>query len=174
MTATTIPSGRPSEPGSTADPVTLAERLQADLTAAMRSHDELRRDTLRMAISAAYNAEKAARRTLTDDEVLGVLLREVKTRGESVDAYVKAERADLAAREQTEIEILSAYLPQALSEDELRETVRAAIAETGAATPRDLGRVMAILSPRTLGRADGRTLSALVASELARAVEALG
>lgn len=148
--------------------MTLADRLQAQLTAAMRSRDELRRETLRMALAAAYNAEKAARRPLTDDELLGVLTREVKTRRESVEAYAKAGRTELADREQAEIRILSEFLPQALSEDELRALVREAIAETGATSARDLGRVMAILSPRTRGRADGRAVSGMVARELTR------
>ena len=94
-------------------PVTLSSRLQTDLTQAIRDRDELRRDTLRMAISAAYNTQKAAGRELTDDEVLAVLTREVKTRRESIDAYTAAGRTDAAAKEQAEIEIISAYLPAA-------------------------------------------------------------
>ena len=148
--------------------MTLAQQIQAALTAAMRSRDELRRDTLRMVVAAAYNAEKAARRPLTDDELIGVLVREVKTRRESVAAYEGGGRDDLAARESAEIAIIGAFLPQPLSEDELREMVQAAIDESGAASARDLGRVMGLLAPRTRGRADGKVLSGLVAQELAR------
>ena len=148
--------------------MTLAQRLQDELTSAIRSQDELRRDTLRMAVAAAYNAEKSARRPLSDDELIGVLAREVKTRRESVEAYTKAGRDDLAGREEREIAVLSAFLPQPLTEDELRGLVRAAIDETGAASARDLGRVMSVLAPRIKGRADGRQASGMVAQELAQ------
>ena len=149
--------------------MTLAERLKAELKTAMRNRDELRRDTLRMALASAQNAEKQARRPLSDEELLGVFTREVKTRRESIEAYEKADRPDLAAKERAEIEVLSAFLPAALGEDELRSIVRDAIAESGATSARDLGRVMALLSPRTRNRADGRQVSAMVAQELARA-----
>jgi uncharacterized protein YqeY len=149
--------------------VTLRERLHADLTAAMRSGDALRRDTLRMAESAIYNAEKRDRRPYTDDEVIGVLAREVKTRRESVDAFRKGGREDLASKEEAEIAILSGFLPQSLTDDEVRALVAQAIAETGAATARDLGKVMGWLAPRTRGRADGRRVSELVAQALAAA-----
>ena len=148
--------------------MTLAQRLQAELKTAMRDRDELRRETLRMVLAAAQNAEKQARRPLSDEELLGVFTREVKTRRESIDAYEKAERPDLAAKERAEIELLSGFLPAALGEEELRAMVRYAIAESGATSARDLGRVMALLSPRTRNRADGRQVSAMVAQELAR------
>jgi uncharacterized protein YqeY len=135
----------------------------------MRARDELRRETLRMALSAAQNAEKAARRPLTDDEMLSVFSRDVKSRRESIEAYEKAGREDLAAKERAEAAILAEFLPQPLGEDELRDMVRAAIAESGASSARDMGKVMGLLSPRTRNRADGRAVSALVAQELARA-----
>jgi uncharacterized protein YqeY len=149
--------------------VTLAQRLQAELKDAMRDRDELRRDTLRMVLAAAQNAEKQARRPLSDEELLSVFTREVKTRRESIDAYEKAERPDLAAKERAEVELLSGFLPAALGDEELRAMVREAIAESGATSARDLGRVMGLLSPRTRNRADGRQVSAMVAQELARA-----
>lgn len=149
--------------------MTLAQRLQAELKTAMRDRDELRRDTLRMVLAAAQNAEKQARRPLSDEELLGVFSREVKTRRESIEAYEKAERPDLAAKERAEVDVLSGFLPAALGEEELRAMVRDAIAESGATSARDLGRVMAMLSPRTRNRADGRQVSAMVAQELARA-----
>jgi uncharacterized protein YqeY len=135
----------------------------------MRSGDALRRDTLRMAENSIYNAEKRDRRTYADDEVAVILSKEVKTRRESVEAFEKGGRADLVAKEQAEIAIISEFLPQALSEAELVALVAQAIAETGAASPRDMGVVMGWLSPRTRGRADGRVLSGLVASALAGA-----
>jgi uncharacterized protein YqeY len=135
---------------------------------AMRDHDDLRRDTLRMVISAAYNAEKAARRPLTDDELIGVLARETKTRRESIEAYEQAGRPDLAAKERAESDILAGFLPAALSEEELRTLVRDAIATTGATSARDLGKVMGIVSKQTKGRADGKAVSGMVAQELAK------
>lgn len=149
--------------------MSLRDRLQSDITAAMRGGDALRRDVLRMAANAAYNVEKRNQQPLTDDEFLAVLTREVKTRRESVDAYTKAGRADLAAKEQAEIEILAQYLPQALTEAEIAALIDEAIAATGASSARDLGKVMGWLSPRTRGRADGKVVSGMVASALARA-----
>ncbi len=134
----------------------------------MRDRDELRRETLRMATAAAYSAEKQARRPLSDDELVGVLSREVKTRRESVEAYRRAGREELAGKEEREIAVLKQYLPEPLGEDELRTMVHAAIDETGALSARDMGKVMAVLSPRTRGRADGKQVSALVARELAQ------
>jgi len=141
--------------------------MQAEITAAMRSGDALRRDTLRMAGSAIYNAEKRERRTYTDDEVAGVLAREVKTRRESIEAFRKGGREDLAAKEEAEIGILSEFLPEQLSESAIEALVAEAISATGAATPKDLGKVMGWLAPRTKGRADGRVVSQLVGKALA-------
>ena len=149
--------------------MTLRQRLQDDTTAAMRSGDTLRRDVLRMVQNTIYNIEKAKRVTLTEDEVLGVVTKEVKTRRESVDAFRKGGREDLAAKEEAEIAILNDYLPSPLTDDELRALVDQAVAETGATSARDLGRVMGVLSPRIRGRADGKTASGLVAQALARA-----
>jgi uncharacterized protein YqeY len=149
--------------------LTLQERLQAEVRSAMRDRDELRRDTLRMALSAAHNQEVALRRPLTDEELTSVLAKEVKSRRESVEAYENAGREDLAAKELQEAAVLSEFLPQPLGEDELRTMVRAAIAETGASSPRDLGKVMGVLSPRTKNRADGKVVSSMVGEELARA-----
>jgi uncharacterized protein len=147
--------------------VTLTRRLQEDLTRAIRDRDELRRDTLRLAIAAAYNAEKAARRELTDDEVIAVLAREVRTRRESIEAFAAAGRKDAAEREKAELEIVSGYLPAQIGEDELNSLVRETIEQVGASSPRDMGKVMAVLVPKTRGRADGKQVSAAVARELA-------
>jgi uncharacterized protein len=147
--------------------VTLRERIQSEITAAMRSGDALRRDTLRMAESAIYNAEKRDRRSYSDDEVAGVLAREVKTRRESVEAFRKGGREDLASKEEAEIGILATFLPEQLSEAEIAALVKEAVAATGAAGPRDMGKVMGWLSPRTKGRADGRVVSQAVGSALA-------
>ncbi len=149
--------------------MTLRERLHDDTTAAMRSGDALRRDTLRMVQNAIYNIEKAKKITLSEDDVLAVVTRETKTRRESVEAFRKGGREDLVAKEEAEIAILADYLPQALTEDELRALVDQGVAETGAASARDLGKVMGWLSPRIRGRADGKLASGLVAQALARA-----
>ena len=148
--------------------MSLRERIQSDITAAMRSGDALRRDTLRMAESAIYNAEKRDRREYSDDEVAAVLSREVKTRRESVAAFRKGGREDLASKEEGEIAILAVYLPEQLSEVEIAALVDEAIAATGAAGPRDMGKVMGFLSPRTRGRADGRVVSQAVNAALAK------
>ena len=154
--------------------MSLRERILSDITAAMRSGDALRRDTLRMAESAIYNAEKRDRRTYTDDEVAGVLAREVKTRRESVEAFRKGAREDLATKEEAEIAILSGYLPEQLSDSEVAALVAEAIAATGAAGPRDMGKAMGWLAPRTRGRADGRVVSQAVAKALAGAASGGG
>jgi uncharacterized protein YqeY len=135
----------------------------------MRSGDSLRRDVLRMTVSAAYNVEKRQQKPLSEEDLQGVLTREVKTRRESVEAFRKGGREDLALKEEAEIAILQEFLPQALSEDDIRALVDEAIRETGATTARDLGKVMGWLSPRTRNRADGKRVSELVAQALARA-----
>ena len=145
--------------------------MQAEITAAMRSGDSLRRDTLRMAESAIYNGEKRDRRTYSDDEVAGVLAREVKTRRESVEAFRNGGREDLAAKEASEIAILSDFLPEQLGSDEIAALVAEAIAATGAAGPREMGKVMGWLSPLIKGRADGRLVSQAVTEALTVAAE---
>jgi len=151
--------------------VSLRERIQEDTTAAMRSGDTLRRDVLRMASNAAYNLEKQQLRDLTEDELIGVLTREVKQRRESIDAYRAGGRDDLASREEAELEILTEYLPEPLTSEQIDQLVAEGIAATGSASPRDLGKVMGWLAPRTRGRADGKVVSQKVAAALAAPVE---
>lgn len=136
----------------------------------MRSGDSLRRDTLRMAESAIYNAEKRDRRTYSDDDVVAIIGREVKTRRESVEAFRKGAREELAAKEESEIAILGEFLPEQLSDGDLQALVAEAVTATGAESPRDLGKVMGWLAPRTRGRADGRRVSTLVAERLGAGV----
>ena len=135
----------------------------------MRGGDSLRRDVLRMTVSAAYTLEKKNQPPLTEDEFLTVLTREVKTRRESVDAFSKAGRQDLVDKEQSEIDILAEYLPQALTQVEIDALIAEAVAATGASSARDLGKVMGWLSSRTRGRADGKVVSSAVAQALAQA-----
>ena len=150
-------------------PVSLQDRIQAEVTAAMRSGDAVRRDTLRLAQNALYAVEKRERRSPTDDDAVAILAREVKTRRESIDAFRKGGREDLASKEEAEIAILAEFLPQALSDDELQGLVDQAMSATGATSPREMGKVMGWLAPRTRGRADGKHVSELVAQALARA-----
>lgn len=147
--------------------MTLREQIQAAMTAAMRAHDDRRRDTLRMAVAALQGAEKNARRPLTDDESLAVLAKEVKTRRESLDAFRAGGRADLAGEEEAALEILAEFLPTPLDEAALDRMVGEAVVESGAASSRDLGKVMKLLAPRVRGRADGRVVSERVALALA-------
>ena len=148
--------------------MTLAQRLQTDLTRAIRERDELRRDALRMAIAAAYNAEKQARRPLTDDEVVTVLSREVRTRRESIEAYVEAGRDEIVAQQQAELAVIEEYLPEQLSDEELESLAGETIEELGAMSPREMGQVMAGLMPKVRGRAEGKRVSAVVARQLAQ------
>ena len=150
-------------------PVSLSERIKTDVTASMRSGDALRRDVLRMVQNALYNAEKRDKRTYTDDELIGILAREAKTRRESVEAFRAGGRADLAEKEEAEIAIIGEYLPEALDEGAIAALIAEAVAATGATSARDLGRVMGWLAPRTRGRADGKLVSGLVVAALARA-----
>src|ERR687896_651730 len=122
--------------------MTLSTRLEAAMRDAMRARDEMRTQTLRMAMAAAHNQKIARGRDLTDDEVVEVLTKQVKQRRESITMYRDAGRDDRAAAEEAEAAILAEFLPEQLSEAGIEELARAAIAETGATTPGDLGRVM--------------------------------
>lgn len=146
--------------------MTLYERIESAMRDAMRARDEQRTLTLRSAMAAAHNQKIAKSRDLTDEEVVEVLTRQVKQRRESIAMFRDAGREERAAAEEAEAAILAEFLPQQLSEDEIVELVRAAIAETGASTPADLGRVMGAVSPRTKGRADGAVVSGIVRREL--------
>jgi hypothetical protein len=133
----------------------------------MRSNDAVRRDSLRMVLAAVQRAEKEGKHELADDEMLAVLTRELKVRRESLEAFRGGGREDLAVKEEAAIAVVSEFMPQPLTEAELRAMAEAAIAESGAASPRDMGKVMGLLSPRTRGRADGRAVSQLVTQLLA-------
>ena len=147
----------------------LKEQLRADLTTAIKARDELTSATLRMVLTAITTEEVAGKqaRELSDDDIVKVLTREAKKRREANDAYTQAGRAELAAREQAELGVIERYLPQQLSDDEVGELVRAAIAETGAGDPKAMGQVMKVLTPRVAGRADGSKVAAEVRRQLA-------
>ena len=149
-------------------PAQLKPRLQADLNAAMKARDELTTATVRMALAAITTEEVAGKtaRELSDDEVLRVLAREGKKRREAAEAFQSAGRAELAARERAEGEVLARYLPVPLEDGELSEVVRAAVAESGATSMRDMGAVMKLVQPRVAGRADGKRVSDEVRRQL--------
>ncbi len=147
--------------------MSLRDQLKADVSAAMRSGETLRRDTLRMALSSLALVEKELKRDATDDEVLGVIVKAVKTRKESVDAYTAANRPDLAESENAEIAILSTYMPEQLSDADVDALVAEAISTTGAASAKEMGKVMGWLAPKTKGRDDGKVLSGKVTAALA-------
>jgi uncharacterized protein YqeY len=146
----------------------LKDRMQSDLTVAMKSRDELRAATLRMALTAVRNEEVAGKvaRTLTDDEVVTVLTREAKKRREAAEAFDGGGRPDRADRERAEGEVLAEYLPAQLSDAELSALVTAAVQESGAEGARAMGQVMKVLGPRTAGRADGGRVAAEVRRQL--------
>ena len=133
------------------------DRLNHDLKEAMRSKDKVRLSVIRMVKGAMQNeAIQFKKDMLTEDEALTVLLREVKQRKDSLQEFEKANRQDLAAKLQEELQILDEYMPEQLSEDELRKIVSQAIEETGATSKKDIGKVMSCVLPKVKGKADGR------------------
>jgi uncharacterized protein YqeY len=137
-------------------------QLNEAVKQALKSGDELRKRTLRMALAAIKQAEVDRRVTLDEAAVLAILQKEIKIRKESLEEAQKAGRVDLAADAQAEIEVLNAFLPKGLSADELRELARQAAAETGASTPADMGKVMKVMMSKVAGRAPGDQVSAIV------------
>jgi len=149
--------------------MTLQQRLEAAMRDAMRARDEQRTQTLRMAMADAQNQRIARRRDLSDEEVVEVLTRQIKQRRESITMYRDGGREERAAAEEAEAAILAEFLPEQLDEAEVERMARDAIAETGASSAADLGRVMGRLAPQTKGRADGRMVSETVRRLLAGA-----
>jgi hypothetical protein len=147
--------------------VTLKERLNEDMKTAMKAREELRLSVLRLARASLVNAEIAKGTELDDAGVVEVLEKEAKKRRESIAEFTKAGRTDLADKEQKELEILTAYLPQQMSAEELRAVVRECIAEVGATSPKDMGAVMKVLMPKIRGRADGKAANQIVQEMLA-------
>jgi len=147
----------------------LKEKLRTDLTAAMKSRDELVTATLRMALTAIGTEEVAGKqaRELSDAEVVQVLTREAKKRREAAEAFENGGRPEQAAREKAEGEVLARYLPAQLTDEELAALVAEAVAETGAEGPKGMGLVMKALNPKIAGRAEGGRVAAAVKSALA-------
>ena len=138
------------------------EQFENDLKDAMRASDELRKRTLRMLLSNIKLAEVETRRPLEESELLGIIQKEVKTRNESIEEAHQYKREDLATATQAEVDVLQAYLPAALSDEELKQFAREAIHQVGATKPGDMGRVMKELMPKIQGRADGKAASQIV------------
>jgi uncharacterized protein YqeY len=147
--------------------MSLIEEIEGDLKEAMRARDELRTGTLRLTLAALRSSEKELGRPLKEDEELQVLQRERKRRTEAAEAFRDAGREEQASQEERELEVIEEFMPEPLAEEELERIVDDAIAETGATSLRDLGRVMADVMPQVAGRADGSTVSQLVREKLA-------
>ncbi|MFE7527056.1 GatB/YqeY domain-containing protein [Kitasatospora sp. NPDC057542] len=148
---------------------TLKEQLQEDLTAAIRDRDELRASTIRLTLAAVTSEEVAGKqkRELSDADVLKVIGREAKKRREAAEAFGTAGRAEQAARELAEGEVLAGYLPKQLSDEELAAIVAAAVAESGASGPQAMGAVMKLVKPKVDGLAEGGRVAAAVKAALA-------
>jgi len=140
----------------------LSERLNDDMKQAMRSQEKFKLSTIRMIRASIKNQEIDLKRPLDDNEVLDILSREIKQRKDSLQEFKKAGRDDLAKDVAAEIEIISVYLPQQLTEDEIKEIVQQTITETGASSKADMGKVMSALMPKTKGRADGKLVNTYV------------
>ncbi|WP_116247988.1 GatB/YqeY domain-containing protein [Nocardiopsis sp. FIRDI 009] len=147
----------------------LKDRLKNDLTTAIKARDTVRTGTLRMVLAAISTEEAAgsSQRSLDDDEIIKLLTREAKKRKEAAEAFDKGGRAEQAAAERAESEVISEYLPAQLSDEELAQLISAAIAETGAEGPRAMGQVMKAVNPRIAGRAEGSRVAAEVKRQLA-------
>ena len=148
----------------------LKEKLQSDLTDAIRARDEVKSGTVRMLLAAITTEEVAgkAARVLNDAEIITVLSREAKKRREAVEAYTQAKRDDLANKEKAEAAVIALYLPEQLSEDQIKQMITEAISKTNAAGPAGMGLVMKELQPKIAGKADGGLVSTLVKAALAQ------
>jgi hypothetical protein len=144
----------------------LKDRITEDMKAAMRAKDQPRLSAVRLLLAAMKQKEVDERVELADADVLAIIEKMIKQRRESIAQYESAGRKDLAGVEQFELKVLSEYLPQQLSETEIAEAIAAALAESGAAGVKDMGKVMALLKPRLAGRADMGKVSALVKARL--------
>ena len=148
----------------------LKEKLQSDLTDAIRSQDSVKSGTIRMLLAAITNEEVAGKsaKVLTDAEVITVLSREAKKRREAVEAFTNAKRDDLANKEKAEAAVIALYLPEQLSEVDIKKLITEAIAETNAVGPAGMGLVMKVLQPKIAGKADGGVVSSLVKAALSQ------
>ena len=147
--------------------MTLIADIETELKQARLARDDKRRDALALLLSSLRSAQKELQRELSHDEALQVLQRERKKRAEAMEAYDAAGREEQADAEEFELDVIEEFMPEPLSEDDLEEIVDNVIAEVGATSIRDLGRVMADVMPQVSGRADGSSVSQLVREKLA-------
>ena len=146
--------------------MSLMEKLTADMKEAMKHGEKERLSVIRLVRGAVRQAEIDGKKTLSDDEIIGIITKEVKMRRDSIEEFERGNRADLVEKTQAEIAILMPYLPEQLSADEVRRIVEAAVSEVGATTAKDMGKVMGVLMPRVKGRADGKLVNEIVRSLL--------
>ena len=146
--------------------MSLKEQLTADMKDAMKNKEKDRLAVIRMVRGAIRQQEIDGQKELGEDDVIAVISKEVKMRRDSIEEFKKGGREDLVEKTQAEIDVLMPYLPAQLSEDEVRELVKAAVEQTGAATPKDMGKVMGVLMPKVKGRADGKMVNTIVKSFL--------
>ena len=147
--------------------MSIKAQLTSDLKDAMRQRDDRRRDVLRFTLAALQNAEIATREELDEPAAMAVLAKEAKQRRDSIEEFRKADRQDLVAKEEAELAVLAPYLPEQLSREEIAQAARQASQETGASSPQEMGKVMAVLMPQLRGRADGRQVNEVVQELLA-------
>ncbi len=144
----------------------IIEGLNDDLKDAMRSKDSLRRTVLRTLLSEIANAKIAKRSDLTEEEILLVINKQSQQRKDSIEAFADAGRKDLEDKERLELELISTYLPEQLSEEEVQEIIDDVLLEVGATGPSDMGKVMGIVMPKVRGKADGKIINSIVVSKL--------
>ena len=144
----------------------IIEGLNDDLKDAIRSKDSLRRTVLRTLLSEIANAKIAKRSDLTEEEILVVINKQSQQRKDSIEAFADAGRKDLEDKERLELELISTYLPEQLSEKEVQEIIDDVLLEVGAAGPSDMGKVMGIVMPKVRGKADGKIINSIVVSKL--------
>ena len=146
--------------------MSLQEQISAALKDAMRARDEAKMITLRLVLAAIKKREKEARSLLEDQEVISVITTQIKQRRESIEQYRKAGREDLAQREENELEILQGYMPEQVSEEEISNTLDEIIAEVGAVSMKDMGKVMKAAMAKLAGKAEGGAINAMVKAKL--------
>lgn len=146
--------------------MSLKEQLTADMKEAMKNKEKERLAVIRMVRGAIRQQEIDGQKELGEEDVIAVISKEVKMRRDSMEEFQKGGREDLVEKTQAEIDVLLPYLPAQLSEDEVRELVKAAVEQTGASTPKDMGKVMGVLMPKVKGRADGKMVNTIVKSFL--------
>ena len=142
--------------------MSLSDKLVADMKEAMKAKDKVRLATIRMVRAAQKEAEIDRHKELNDEELVEIIVHQVKMRRDALPEYVKANRADTVQQLQEEIKVLKGYLPEQLNEDEIRNLIRETIEHTGATGPQDMGKVMKDLMPGLKGRADGKLINQLV------------